>query len=256
MTIAPPPPSSDWAFFFDIDGTLSELVATPDRARIAPELLERIGALVRQTGGAVAVVSGRTLHDIDAIFRGMRIPAAGQHGAEWRDTAGHITRLERPASLGAERDALAGIVSRHTGLMLEDKGLSFALHYRAAPQLAAFAHRLVRAAQRRLGPDYIVQAGKRLVELVPDATNKGIAIESFMKQSPFRGRTPVFLGDDVTDEHAFTAVDALGGHSIKVGPGRSAARWRLASVDAVSSWIGQPVSANVAATDSSTWVDA
>lgn len=237
MNAAPPPPRPVWAYFFDIDGTLSEFAATPDLAIIGPDLLERVRELVRRTDGAVAIVSGRTLRDIDAILGGLTIPAAGQHGAERRDATGRIARLDRSPSLAAERDALAGVVPRHAGLVLEDKGFSIALHYRAAPQLASFAHQLARAAQTRLGPNFIVQAGKQLVELVPASTHKGMAISAFMQEPPFRGRTPVFLGDDVTDEQAFAAVNAIGGHSIKVGAGPSIARWRLADVDAVGTWI-------------------
>ncbi len=256
MTAPPPPPRSEWAYFFDIDGTLAELAATPAVVPIAPALIAGLGALINRTGGAVAVVSGRTLHDIDTIFHGMAIPAAGQHGAERRDAAGRLTALARSAVLAVEREALAHVVSQHAGLLLEDKGFSIALHYRAAPSLAAYAHRLMAAAQRRLGADFLVQAGKRLVELVPASTNKGLAVNAFMQAPPFRGRLPVFLGDDVTDEFAFAAVDALGGHAIKVGAGASRARWRLPSVDAVSAWIAQPIDASGAAINSSSPVGA
>ncbi len=230
----PPPPRPEWGYFFDIDGTLAALAPTPDDARPSPEVLARVAALVHRTGGAVALVSGRPLREIDAMFPGLAMPAAGQHGAERRDAAGRVTRLPLPAApLAMAHDELARLVVRHPGLLLEPKGFSLALHYRAAPRLASFAHRTMRALQRRLGAEFVVQAGKRVVELVPASSDKGVAIRAFLAEAPFRGRTPVFLGDDVTDEHAFAAVNALGGHSVKVGPGPSGARWRLASVAAV-----------------------
>ncbi|MHB1312139.1 MAG: trehalose-phosphatase [Gemmatimonadaceae bacterium] len=239
--LAPPKPQPSWAYFFDIDGTLSELAATPERARLAPALRDRLAALRTLCGGAVAVVSGRPLRDIDAIFDGMLLPAAGQHGAERRDPAGQVSHLPADrARLDEAHAVLARLVARHPGLLLEDKGHSLALHYRAAPRAAGFSHRSMRALQRRLGAGFTVQGGKRLVELVPSGIDKGRAIRAFLMEPPFVGRLPVFLGDDVSDEPAFATVDALDGHSVKVGPGPSAARWRLASVTAVREWLPAP----------------
>jgi len=248
--LVPPAPDPSWAYFFDIDGTLSELAATPGRARLAPSLRDRLGALRARCGGAVAVVSGRALRDIDVIFDGMLLPAAGQHGAERRDATGRIAQL--PVERGCLDDAhaaLTRLVARHPGLLLEDKGHSLALHYRAAPRAAGLAHRSMHALQRRLCKGFQVQSGKRLVELVPAGIDKGRAIRAFLQEPPFAGRLPVFLGDDVSDEPAFAAVDVLGGHSVKVGPGPSAARWRLASVTAVSEWLSRPLPGEPATTE-------
>lgn len=251
MQPAPPPPRSEWAYFFDIDGTLSELASTPERARLAPALRERILAFRAQCGGAVAIVSGRPLRDIDRLFEGYELPAAGQHGAERRDASGRVTHVPVMRELLDRAHAsLARFVARNPKLLLEDKGDSLALHYRAAPSMAGVAHRTMRAEQRRLGQAFMVQGGKRLVELVPAGIDKGGAVRAFLQELPFRGRLPVFIGDDVSDEPAFAAVAALGGHSIKVGAGPTAARWRLRNVAAVRAWLSVPDAPLAADTES------
>ena len=121
--------------------------------------------------------------------------------------------------------------------------MSLALHYRSVPTLASFAHRTVRRVHATMGPEYAVLTGQRIIELKPSGKDKGEAVREFMEEKPFRGRTPVFVGDDLTDEHGFGVVNALGGHSIKVGSGRTAARWRLADVIAVRSWLESAESA-------------
>lgn len=235
-----PPPARSWAYFFDIDGTLVDIAESPAVISVDSGLRERIEQLHRSAGGAVALISGRAITDIDGFFPGARLPAAGQHGAERRDAAGRLSRQElAPARLDEARRRLTEAAAQHTGLLFEDKGLSLALHYRGAPRLAGFAHRLARTLQARIGREYCVLAGKRVVELKPAGRDKGAAVLEFMREEPFRGRTPVFIGDDVTDEFGFTAVNRLGGYSVKVGPGRTAAHWRLANVGAVRAWLEQ-----------------
>ena len=129
------------------------------------------------------------------------------------------------------------MAGRHAGLVLEDKGASVALHFRLAPQLEQAALDAVREASAPLGSAVQVQGGKMVWELKPAGADKGTAIEEFMREPPFAGRTPVFLGDDVTDEHGFRVVNRLGGHSIKVGAGDSAARWRLPDPAAARAWL-------------------
>lgn len=234
----PPLPRDEWAYFFDIDGTLSELAPTPGSARLAPALRQEIRLLLERCGGAIAVVSGRPLREIDRIFAGLALPAAGQHGAERRSATGLVTHLPvaRPM-LDLALAALAPWVARHPRLLLEDKGDSLALHYRLRPAMAGVAHRVMRKVQRELGAAFMVQKGKLLVELVPAGVDKGRAVRAFLDEHPFQGRLPVFVGDDVSDEAAFAAVAALGGHAIKVGPGPTTARWRLPSVVAVGAWL-------------------
>lgn len=233
-----PAPEASWAWFLDIDGTLITIAASPGAVRVPAALRRDIIALQRRTGGAVALITGRPIADVDRLFPGIRLAAAGQHGVERRPAKGSTLRPHAPSGrLVAARRRLAEVVARHPGLLLEDKGLSLALHYRRAPRLAGYAHRLAREQLPRLGAAYAVHAGKRVVEIGPTGRNKGTAIQAFMREPPFLGRLPVFLGDDVTDEHGFLMVNRLGGHTIKVGPGASAARWRLPDVAAVHAWL-------------------
>ncbi len=233
-----PTPDATCAYFFDIDGTLLEIGAAPSVVLIDQRMLHLLAGLLRSAGGAVVLISGRSIADIDALFSGVRFPAAGQHGAERRDAAGRLTLHPFPVErLDAARRAFRGVASRHAGLLFEDKGLSLALHYRQAPRLAPYAHRLVRSWQQTLGDAFCVQRGKRVVELKPAGKDKGIAVREFMAEAPFVGRTPIFLGDDVTDEQGFDMVNSMNGYSIKVGPGPTVARFRLRDVDAVHAWL-------------------
>lgn len=233
-----PAPSHEWAYFFDLDGTLVELAPLPSGVHGDAELRLLISALAAVTGGAVAVITGRAIADIDRIFPDIRLPVAGQHGVERRTHGGDVRRHLFPMELLDEaRLALRALVARHPGLLLEDKGLSLALHYRQVPRLASYAHRVMRQLQVRIGTGFCVQMGKRVVELKPAGRDKGVAIREFMDEVPFAGRRPVFIGDDVTDEHGFEVVNAYGGLSIKVGRGTTRARRQLASVRAVRDWL-------------------
>lgn len=235
-----PAPRSDWAYFFDIDGTLVDIAPTPWEVRLERELLELIRRLHQVSGGALALISGRSIADIDSILHGARLPVAGQHGVERRDSNDQISRHHfRADKLASARARLNEVAARHPGLLLEDKGLSLALHYRTSPALGSFAHRLMRTVQAEIGPDYTVLTGKRIVEIKPSGKDKGQAVSEFMAEEPFKGRVPVFVGDDATDEYGFAVVNSLGGHSIKVGRGRSGARWRVADVEAVRSWLAR-----------------
>jgi len=239
-----PTPRADWAWFFDIDGTLIEFAATPSAVRRDAALQRLIARLHRAAGGALALISGRSIADIDALFPGTRLPVAGQHGVERRDAAGRVSRHAFPTErLAWARERLSEAASRHPGLLLEDKGLSLAVHYRRAPRLAGFAHRLVRSLQARLGDAYCVQTGKRVVEMKPAGRDKGGAVVEFLREAPFRGRVPVFVGDDVTDEYGFAMVNRARGHSVKVGAGRTVARLRLRDVRAVREWLERGLAA-------------
>lgn len=237
-------PVSGCAYFLDVDGTLVDLAATPSAITLHRALPRVVESLSRASGGALALISGRPLSDLDDLFPGQPFPAAGQHGLERRTASGRILQHRAPLHrLDRARRSLADVVKRHPRLVLEDKGLSLALHYRRSPRLAALAHRTLRAAQAALGPGFCLQHGKRVVELAPAGKNKGVAIAAFMREAPFRGRLPIFIGDDVTDEFGFAVVNQHQGYSIKVGPGRTVARWRLPNVRAVRSWLehGRPL---------------
>ena len=233
-----PPFSRDWAFFLDLDGTLLEIEETPDAVGAGPDENRLLKELVASAGGAVAVISGRALARIDQILAPLVLPAAGQHGAERRDANGLRHRHRFPANV--LRPVAVGIRSfaaQHQGLVFEDKGASVALHYRKAPQLARAAQAAVREAAGPLGTQVEVQDGKMVVELKPAGCDKGKAIAQFMQEAPFAGREPVFIGDDATDEYGFRVVNAMGGHTVKVGEGPSVARWRLENPASTRAWL-------------------
>lgn len=249
--VPPCPARAEWAYFLDMDGTLIELADAPDAARTDACIVDLIGRLLVATRGAVAIVSGRALADLDRRFHGLKLPLAGQHGLERRDAAGRQRRHGTPAALRRSLEArLKPVVERHPGLLLEDKGATLAVHYRQAPQLASYVHRFVHElvrAQARAEPAQAarleLQKGKRVVEIKPAGFHKGTAIEAFLREPPFCGRKPVYIGDDLTDEHGFAVVNRHGGLSIKVGRGPSTARYRLPDVAAVRSWLASALPA-------------
>ncbi len=231
-----PPFARNWAWFLDIDGTLLDIVERPDAVRIKREELDLLGSLHESTGGALALVSGRTIAVLDQLFHPLRVPIAGQHGAERRDSAGRRHRHPVPSLRGVSH-RINRFARDHEGLVVENKGQSVALHYRLAPQLARAAHAAVRAAAEDAGPALEIQDGKMVYEVKAAGCDKGKAIAEFMREAPFAGRVPVFLGDDLTDELGFRVVNDLGGHSIKVGEGASEARWRLADPAEARAWL-------------------
>jgi trehalose 6-phosphate phosphatase len=241
-----PPPSlgDDCALFLDIDGTLLELAATPDHVRPDADLVSLLRALSVRLGGAVALSTGRAIADADRLFPGLALPIAGQHGNERRTVDGSMRRHRPPASgVDRMRHEIAQFAARHPGLLLEDKGFTLALHYRLAPRLAPQVHQALRAQVATIGGAWTLQQGNKLLEIRPAARDKGTAIVDFMGESPFRGRAPAFIGDDLTDEFGFTAVNKLGGWSIKVGPGHTAAHYRLHDVAAVRRWLAAALTA-------------
>jgi trehalose 6-phosphate phosphatase len=236
----PPAHCAECAFFLDVDGTLLEIADTPSAVRVDMELLELIGRLSRVSGGALALISGRSISDLEELLGAQRIPLAGQHGLERRDAAGRLwIHAAPPAAKCSFKEALAPVLARHPGLLLEDKGLTLALHYRLAPHLAAYAHRLMARLMGEAGGGLELQKGKRVIEIKPAGIDKGTAVAEYLAESPFRGRHPVFIGDDLNDEHGFAEVNRVGGISIKVGPGASCARYRLPHVAAVRHWLNE-----------------
>lgn len=230
----PPPFAPDWALFLDVDGTLLELAARPDQVEVRPGLVDLLGALQRGAGGALALISGRAIDDLDRLFEPLRLPSAGQHGIERRDGSGRMHRhhgLE--GKLDGVRSRLAQLAAEHSGLIIEDKGFSLAVHYREAPRLEPLVHRFVQECMPELEQDFCLQQGKMVVEIKPGGRDKGMAIAEFMQEPPFHRRTPVFVGDDVTDEDGFRTVNAMHGCAVKVGAGATEAAWRLADSAAV-----------------------
>jgi trehalose 6-phosphate phosphatase len=189
-------------------------------------------------GGALALVSGRTIRQLDALFTPLKLPCAGVHGGERRDSAGQMHHLAPDAAsrLDAARASLSQFVATEPGLLLEDKRSSLAVHFRARPELAATVQRRLEEALSLVGGGFRIQESVLVRELVPATAHKGDAVEAFLAEPTFAGRTPVFVGDDVTDLDAFAAVERHGGHAIAVGI-RIAASRRLASPAAVIDWL-------------------
>lgn len=241
--LRPPPPPIDpaWALFLDVDGTLLDFTPHPDDVTVSPALRDTLAALHRRLGGALALISGRPLAMLDALFDPLRLPAAGLHGLELR----HGDDL-RPAPAAA--DALPEVLEEarafaaaRPGVVVEDKGSAVGLHWRAAPAHGDAMQDFARAALARL-PGYRLQHGNQVAELRPAGADKGDAIATLAARPPFRGRHPVFVGDDLTDEHGFTVVNDLGGDSVLVGPREpSAALCGLADTRAVLAWLQQGV---------------
>src|SRR5436190_3516308 len=180
-----PPFKPNWAFFLDIDGTLLEIAATPKAVHTAKADCRLVAGLYDKAGGALALVSGRSLATIDELFSPMKLPAAGQHGVERRDARGRVHKPSLPTdTLVRAAEHIRAFAQGHSGLVFEHKGYSMALHYRLAPRLASAAHAVVREAARTVGEGVEVQRGKMVAELKPAGHDKGRAIEAFMRSGP------------------------------------------------------------------------
>lgn len=238
MTRLPRPAAGEkWSLFLDFDGTLTEIVATPDRVRLDPALAGTLRQLFEALDGALAVISGRPIGDLDRHLAPLRLPTAGMHGLEWRGADGRVRRKRfSRRALAALRERLVKVVDADPRLLLEDKDAALALHYRGAPERETELRALMTDALAELR-DYRLLYGKMVFEAMPAKTGKGQAIETFMKQHPYRGRRPVFAGDDVTDEDGFAAVARMDGVSIKVGDGPSGASHRVSAVGAFVDWL-------------------
>jgi trehalose 6-phosphate phosphatase len=241
-----PPIDDSVALFLDFDGTLADIALRPDAVRLAPDLLSVLNAWHQRLEGALAVVSGRTLAELDAFLAPLRLPLAAEHGAVLRASA-DATAI-RPAAGDAD-GALAAAVAKveraarrfaamHPGLLVERKTTAVALHYRAAPGLSERCLETMRIALHDL-PLLELLPGKCVIEARPSDVCKGHAIGTLMGHPPFTGRMPVFAGDDQTDEAGFARVLALGGMAIKVGPGETIAGHRCDSPSALRTWLRQ-----------------
>lgn len=241
MTNTAPPWPSRPALFLDFDGTLVEIVDHPSHTRASPRLRCLLPRLPSACGGAVAVITGRRIEDLDRVLAPHAYLAAGVHGLERRAADGQVSAFEPSESLDRLRRVIEPFVARHEGLWIEDKSRALAVHYRNRPELESDVHRFVGELQNVAPEDLEILLGNKVFEVKPGIADKGKAIEAFMDEPPFAGRTPVFVGDDVTDEAGFRSVNALGGVSVKVGNAPTIAHWRLADVDAVLDWLEHAV---------------
>ncbi len=225
-----------FCLFLDVDGTLLDIAPTPDRVRVDPALVDLLRELDRAFDGALALISGRPIVEVDDLFEPLFLSVAGVHGCERRDATGH---WYRPSFAGTElepiRKDLQDFLSQFQGTMLEDKGCALAVHFRQAPYLEEKL-RLRLCAHLSGTRDYELLEGDHVIEIKPAAHNNASAIEAFMEEAPFAGRTPVFIGDDRTDLEGFAAVRRFNGQAISVG-NRVAAERHLASPTAVREWL-------------------
>jgi trehalose 6-phosphate phosphatase len=235
----PPPPELDWCLFLDVDGTLVELTDTPSQTAADPEIKSLLREVAERLGGAVALVSGRAIETLDALFAPLKLPAAGLHGVERRKTDGTLQGASFVDSqLDGARAAIKALVDSHPGTLLEDKARSIAVHFRLAPQYEQLVREAVIDIAKSLGSNYHIQGGKMMFEIKPRGFSKATAIQAFMKEAPFSGRRPVFVGDDLTDQDGFAMVEAHRGLSVAVGD-RVQAQFYLPDVPAVRMWLRQ-----------------
>lgn len=217
-------PRSDWALFLDVDGTLLDLAATPDAVVVPDGLLTALVRAAKALNGALALVSGRAVADIDALFHPMQFPAAGIHGFELRPRSGAPRRIA-PLMTVVQRVKLTAVAAGLDGVLAEDKAGAVALHYRLAPDVQEILARRIEAvlADDDL-KDFDMRPGKMLWEVRRNGIDKGKAVEALMAEPPFRGRVPVFVGDDETDLDGFAGARRGGGIALPVrdvspGPG-------------------------------------
>lgn len=238
----PPPPrlrAADIALFLDVDGTLLEIEREPGAVHVPERLCRILEDLRSATGGALALVSGRSLDQLDRLFSPLRFSAAGLHGLEHRNLGFATVRAAPdPAVLDRARRRLAAFAEANEGVLLEDKGLTLALHYRNAPEAAHAAIAVAEQTVAESGGALELLHGKMVCELKPPGIDKGRAIAAFLEEPPFAGRLPVFAGDDVTDEAGFEVINQRGGISIRIGDGRAtAARFAHRDVAAMQNWL-------------------
>lgn len=225
------------AFFLDFDGTLADIVDEPGAARVKPRVAEALARLCAAAGGALAVVSGRDIGQIDVMLSPLLLPVAGVHGLERRDATGKLHRVAVDEALAARIGArVAALAAAHPGLLREVKPGSVALHYRKRPELAGACLDLARRLAAEDGRIHLLR-GRKVVELKFAQRTKGDAIAGFMAEPPFAGRMPLFVGDDVTDEDGFAEVARRGGMAIRIGGGETAAAFRFAGIAAFHDWL-------------------
>lgn len=227
------------ALFVDVDGTLLEIAATPDRVRVPASLRNTLQLAHQREQGALVLMTGRSLEEIDRLFAPCVFPVAAKHGLEVRLPSGKVLTADiDPAVLDPARRLLLRMAEDNHGLLLEDKGVALAMHYRLSPKLEDEVAVAMHELAEELGDAFTVRAGKCFYEIMPSHCSEGSAIERFMREREFAGRKPVFVGDDPTDEPGFRTVNEMGGHSIRVGrPEKTAARYHFSSVSTVVAWL-------------------
>lgn len=234
-----PCPPERLAVFLDFDGTLADIVDHPDDVRLPPKTAEALAKLETRTSGAVAIVTGRPIAQIDALVAPLILPVAGVHGMSRRSFDGTLHNTKHDATLFAEAQArLTRLHLELSDTMIEVKPASVAFHYRRRPDLAGSIAENIHDALGDL-EGFDILHGKMVVEVKAGHAHKGDAIRAFMAEAPFAGRIPLFAGDDVTDEFGFAAVRELDGIAVKIGPGETAASWRADDPDQFRDWLAR-----------------
>lgn len=235
----PPPPGGllrGASLFLDFDGTLVDLAPTPDGVIVGEHLRDLLATLSDRLGGRIAILSGRSVAEIAAFLHPVAIAIGGSHGLELRRIDGGHDAPDRPDGLDGVIDRMKAFAADWPGVLVEEKPLGAALHYRGAPEAEAACRRLAHEAAELTG--LALQPGKMVFELKPEGGDKGRALGLFMADPLFQGTRPIFLGDDLTDEPGFAAAAAAGGAGILIGePRETAATWRLDGVEAVLAWL-------------------
>jgi trehalose 6-phosphate phosphatase len=226
------------AILLDIDGTILDLASSPQQVWVPKELRQTLARLAALSGGALALVSGRSLNDIDVIFSPLEFAAIGGHGAELRVAAG-AESLKRAPPLGAAlRRKLAGISALGPGILAEDKGYSLALHYRLAPGKAGAVRKAVEEICADIPPGTVeILPGKEVVEIKSAGVNKATAVCELMERPPFAGRKPIFIGDDITDEPVFGIIARFGGLGFSVGRVAAGVNGHFDKPESVRAWL-------------------
>lgn len=233
----PLPAARDCCLFLDIDGTILDLAPTPDSVNVDDPLRSLLRGLEQVCDGALALVSGRPIADIDDLFEPLFLAAAGVHGCERRDARGHWMRPAfTDSGFGDFRDRLTEALAPLDGLLIEDKGYAMAMHYRLSPRLEAPLRAVLKRTLTSLPSTHEVIEGDEVIEIKPVSHDKASAIEAFMQEAPFAGRYPIFIGDDLTDQDGFMAVRRHHGMAVAVGSNVNA-EWRLEKPREVRRWL-------------------
>lgn len=236
--LPPPPASAQWAWFLDVDGTLIGATAVPSALAMSDAVKGLLDRLQHASGGALALVSGRSLDNLTRLTAPVTLAAAGLHGLERRQRDGSIVRLPVPDGLADIRRRFVQAADRLPGVVMEDKQVALGLYYPHARHQAAAAMAVAQAVVLD-HPDFALVEGHCIVEIAPRGADKASAVAAFMAAAPFAGRRPVFVGDDLPDESAFAAVNGMDGISVRIGDGDSAARYGLADIAACLDWIAR-----------------
>ena len=240
LAVRLPPPRplelGETALFLDLDGTLAPIAARPQDVHPDPRRTSLLDRLARRLDGRLAVVSGRTLEDVDRILEGCVAAVAAVHGLVIRRSDGTVLAGPPHPALSEAAETLKEFAARDSGLIVEEKGQSVALHFRLASRHAEDARACARSLEAQTG--LVLQDGDMVEELRTPGPTKGDSVRIFMSAPPFAGAQPVFVGDDATDEDGFEAVQAMSGLGVVVGAPRvTRARFGLPDVDAALAWL-------------------